>query len=321
MPLIEECDLKLMPSVNDVTDIPNAGECLVIVAAVNNLLHFRIFDFTGSVIADTDETKLGKQAQKIEKLRKQLDSLWSSHELAKSEKQGVVATVTSIIGDKPVIKPIINMLAYKWNIKANWIAENQFVEEHKDEPLPWWFSELQGQHRDEALRFILGKGRDSIPSLIDFLKAHSANEDDEDFRGHCFQMMVWHDMLQWDQLVTLDEYIELTRSNCEVVRMFAAGILGNDRMLPDGTETSYPPAERDQRASKAIPALIEMLGEEDWVVLSVVTGALESYGPLAQGAIPHLKRLAQRAKAEFSEADREIGLSPVRSALAKIRGE
>ncbi len=111
MPLIEECDLKLMPSVNDVTDIPNAGECLVIVAAVNNLLHFRIFDFTGSVIADTDETKLGKQAQKIEKLRKQLDSLWSSHELAKSEKQGVVATVTSIIGDKPVIKPIINMLA------------------------------------------------------------------------------------------------------------------------------------------------------------------------------------------------------------------
>ena len=299
-----------MSSVNDVTDIPTAGKSLVIVAAVNNVLHFRIFDFTGRVIEDTDETKLGRQAQQIENLRKQLDSLWLSHELAKSEKERVVATVTSIIGDIPEIL---------WRHRADEVATEQFIAKHEDKPLRWWFSELRGLHRNGALRFIMGKGRDAIPSLIDFLKAFSADEDDEDFRGFCFQMMVWMDMLQWDKLVTFDEYIELTRSNCEVVRMFAAGVLGNDRMLPDGTDTSYPPSERDQRAIKAIPALIEMLGEEDWVVLMVVAGSLESYGPLAREAIPHLERLAQRARAEFSEADRDIVLIPLRSALANIR--
>ncbi len=259
MSLKEECDLKLISSVSDVTDIPKAGKSLVIVAAVKNVLHFRIFDFTGRVIADTDETKLGRQAQQIENLRKQLDSLWLSHELTKSEKERVVATVTSIIGNIPVDTPMVNTLELRWSGRAG----EQFVAEHKDKPLRWWFSELQGLHRNEALRFIMGKGRDAIPSLIDFLKAFSTDEDDEDFRGSCFQMMVWMDMLQWDKLVTFDEYIELTRSNCEVVRLFAAGVLGTDRMLPDGTDTSYPPSERDQRAIKAIPALIEMLGEED----------------------------------------------------------
>ncbi len=229
MSLKEECDLKLISSVSDVTDIPKAGKSLVIVAAVKNVLHFRIFDFTGRVIADTDETKLGRQAQQIENLRKQLDSLWLSHELTKSEKERVVATVTSIIGDIPVDTPMVNTLELRWSGRAG----EQFVAEHKDKPLRWWFSELQGLHRNEALRFIMGKGRDAIPSLIDFLKAFSTDEDDEDFRGSCFQMMVWMDMLQWDKLVTFDEYIELTRSNCEVVRLFAAGVLGTDRMLPD----------------------------------------------------------------------------------------
>jgi len=309
-----------MSSVNDVTDIPTAGKSLVIVAAVNNVLHFRIFDFTGRVIEDTDETKLGRQAQQIENLRKQLDSLWLSHELAKSEKERVIATVTSIIGDMPFGTTIVNYLEVVWRIETDRVVREQFRAEHKDKPLRWWFSELRGLHRDAALSFLMGVGRDAIPSLIDFLKAASADEDDEDFRGSCFQQMAWHDMLQRNQLVTLDEYIELTRSNCEVIRMFAAGILGNDRMLPDGAETSYPPSERDQRAIKAIPALIEMLGEEDLVVLSIVTGALESYGPLAREAIPRLEHLAQSAKAEFSEAYRDIYLGPVQSALANIRG-
>jgi len=45
MSLKEECDLKLISSVSDVTDIPKAGKSLVIVAAVKNVLHFRIFDW------------------------------------------------------------------------------------------------------------------------------------------------------------------------------------------------------------------------------------------------------------------------------------
>ena len=37
-------DLRLMSTVNDVNDIPREGENLIIVAVVDRMLHFRIFD-------------------------------------------------------------------------------------------------------------------------------------------------------------------------------------------------------------------------------------------------------------------------------------
>ena len=51
-------ELKLMPSVKDVSEIPTTGEDLIIVAAVDNVLHFRIFDANGKVAVDTDEKKV-----------------------------------------------------------------------------------------------------------------------------------------------------------------------------------------------------------------------------------------------------------------------
>ena len=47
-----------MSSTNDVRDIPTAGKGLIIVAAVDQVLHFRIFDRDGKMVVDTDETRI-----------------------------------------------------------------------------------------------------------------------------------------------------------------------------------------------------------------------------------------------------------------------
>jgi len=64
-----------MSSVNDVSGIPAEGKDLIIVAAVNGVLHFRVFDADGKVAVDTDEKRLTEQVRKTEDLRKQLETL------------------------------------------------------------------------------------------------------------------------------------------------------------------------------------------------------------------------------------------------------
>ncbi len=96
-------DLRLMSSLNDVSGIPTEGKDLVIVAAVNNVLHFRIFDGVGKRVVDTDEKKLTERAWQIEDLRKQLKNLWPPHELTRSDKDWVITAVVSIV-DHPLRK-------------------------------------------------------------------------------------------------------------------------------------------------------------------------------------------------------------------------
>jgi predicted Zn-dependent protease len=90
------CNLKLMSSVKDVSDIPIEGKDLIIVAAVDNMLHFRIFAGDGKRVVDTDEKRLTKQARQIDDLKKQLVVLWPPHELTGSEKRLVISAVNSI---------------------------------------------------------------------------------------------------------------------------------------------------------------------------------------------------------------------------------
>ncbi len=94
----EGYDLRLMPSVNSVNDIPSVGEKLIIVAAVNNVLHFRMFDVDGNVVANTDEKRLRGQVRQIMDLKKRLESLWPPHELTARETGHVVSAVSSVIG-------------------------------------------------------------------------------------------------------------------------------------------------------------------------------------------------------------------------------
>ena len=93
-----EFDLRLMYSQSNVSSIPTSGTNLVIVANVNDVLHFRIFDADGKVVVDTDQTRLTTQAGSIEDLKRQLDGVRPPHELTRSEKDQVVTAVTSIVG-------------------------------------------------------------------------------------------------------------------------------------------------------------------------------------------------------------------------------
>jgi hypothetical protein len=79
-------------------DIPDKGKTLIIVASVNKVLHFGIFDSAGDKAVDTDETKLTAQARQIKDLKKQLESLWSLRELTRSDKDRVITAVTAIVG-------------------------------------------------------------------------------------------------------------------------------------------------------------------------------------------------------------------------------
>jgi len=91
-------DLRLMSPVNGVNGIPTEGKNLIIVAAVDHVLHFRIFDGDGKKVVDTDEKRLTEQVRQIEDLRKRLEKLWPPHDLTGSEKGQVITAVTSIVG-------------------------------------------------------------------------------------------------------------------------------------------------------------------------------------------------------------------------------
>jgi hypothetical protein len=106
MQVLQTCDLRLMSSVNDVSGIPTVGKNLIVVAVVDHVLHFRIFEADGTAIAYADEKLLPGQARQIEDLRKQLESLWPPHELTQNEKVRVIAAVKSIVGRTRVQKLI-----------------------------------------------------------------------------------------------------------------------------------------------------------------------------------------------------------------------
>jgi hypothetical protein len=104
----EGCDLRLMTPVKDVRSIPTAGDSLFIVAVVDHVLHFRVFDGHGKIIVDTDEKKLTEQVRRIEELRKQLESLWPPQKPTRSERVRVIDSVASIVG-------------HTWHVPPRWV--------------------------------------------------------------------------------------------------------------------------------------------------------------------------------------------------------
>ncbi len=93
----EGLDLRLMSSLKDVGEIPTEGKNLVIVAALDQALYFRIFDSDGKEVMNTDEKKLTGQARQIEDLKRQLKSLWPPYKLTTSDHRPIVASVLSIV--------------------------------------------------------------------------------------------------------------------------------------------------------------------------------------------------------------------------------
>jgi tetratricopeptide (TPR) repeat protein len=96
---LKEKDLRLLSSLNDEGGIPTEGKSLVVVATVEDALHFRVFDGDGVMVVDTNETILIEKAREIGDLRKELKSLSIPNApTSVEEKARVIAGVTSIVG-------------------------------------------------------------------------------------------------------------------------------------------------------------------------------------------------------------------------------
>ena len=98
--------LRLIPFVKDAREIPLGGKSLIVVAAVNKVLHFRIVDSDGNMVVDADETELSTQSRPTADLAKQLECLWPPHRLTEDEKTRVIALVCSIFGFPTSFRPM-----------------------------------------------------------------------------------------------------------------------------------------------------------------------------------------------------------------------
>jgi hypothetical protein len=105
-------DLKLIPQ-GSPDPLPPEGNNLVVVADVNAILTFRVFDSDGGV-TDTDETAPGMPTDKIADLKTQLKPLWPPHVLTSSEQSAVLVTVASILGLADVPHKVHDVRADQW---------------------------------------------------------------------------------------------------------------------------------------------------------------------------------------------------------------
>ena len=107
-----EGDVRLLPSLKDVREIPRQGKDLLIVAEVDHVLHFRMFNRAGHMAGNNFETGLPYRARQIEDLRKLLVGLWPPHQLSESEKGRVITAVASILPDTRGLPAAVNHLLF-----------------------------------------------------------------------------------------------------------------------------------------------------------------------------------------------------------------
>ena len=95
------CDLQLMSSLKNQSDIPKEGKNLIVVAVAAKNLHIRIFSSEGKQEVDADEKKLTAKTQRVAELRNRLKGLWPPHELTDEDKNQVINAVRSIVDYVP----------------------------------------------------------------------------------------------------------------------------------------------------------------------------------------------------------------------------
>jgi hypothetical protein len=158
---LEMCDLRLMSSVHDVGAIPTVGKSLIIVAFVDHVLHFRIFEGDGTMVVNTDEKWMPGAARQIEDLKKQLERLSPPHELTKKEKARVIAAVTSIFGRTLLQK--LSRFARKSSRERLARVQHHLV----DWRVKWdWYVPHSGNDRTAYVIGLYGTGRIYVHSLI-----------------------------------------------------------------------------------------------------------------------------------------------------------
>jgi tetratricopeptide (TPR) repeat protein len=92
----DDCTLKLISSLKDASGIPTQGKNELIVASIDNVLYFRLFDLDGKVVVDIDEKRLKERAGQIDDFREQIQNLWPPHKLTKPENDQAIASTSSI---------------------------------------------------------------------------------------------------------------------------------------------------------------------------------------------------------------------------------
>jgi hypothetical protein len=157
MRVLETCDLRLIPSLNEVGGIPTVGENLLILAEVDHVLYSRIFDDDGTMAVNTDERLMPGAARQIEGLKKQLECLWPPHELTKNEKARVISAVTSLFG-RTLLHKLIRF-ARKSSHERLAMVQRQLVN--------WgWYVPHSGNDRTAYVIGLYGSGRVYVHSLI-----------------------------------------------------------------------------------------------------------------------------------------------------------
>ena len=95
-------NLRIVESTSIAKALPSEGNRVIIVAIVGRLLHFRIFDRDGNLVANTDETRLSDQSPRIEDLRAELDRFRPPHgPPMKSDESRIISAVAAIVGHSP----------------------------------------------------------------------------------------------------------------------------------------------------------------------------------------------------------------------------
>jgi hypothetical protein len=87
----DEYDVRLVPAVKDVADIPTRGKSLIVVAEIGTTLEFRMFDGGGRMVVDIGEPR------NIEAFKEGLAGLWPPHQLTGDEKWRIIGAVASIV--------------------------------------------------------------------------------------------------------------------------------------------------------------------------------------------------------------------------------
>jgi len=102
---ITGCGLRLMSIKKDTNAIPIEGKNLIVVANVEGVLQFRIFDQFRKTIVDADEAKFPAKALEIAALKKQLMNLWPPAKLTEDETERVIFAAASIVGQTHIAAP------------------------------------------------------------------------------------------------------------------------------------------------------------------------------------------------------------------------
>ena len=88
---VDVYDLRLIPVVKDIAEIPAKGKNLIVVAQVGGNLEFRVFDGQGRLVVDIGEPGY------IGAFKDGLDGLWPPHELTDDERRRTIAGAASIV--------------------------------------------------------------------------------------------------------------------------------------------------------------------------------------------------------------------------------